>query len=525
VTVVGVMAALGTSKPVAAQDAHYWTFQHGPRAALLGGAIIGSVSDIGATFYNPGALALADSLAFAFVVNLLEVENTTLKDAAGTGIDLGSTFAGPIPNILAGKISSGSDGNNVITYSIITRQRGRTDAIARVLLAEETIPPDRQLSDFFGRARVESSFSEWWAGLSWARSIGPRIGVGATWYLAARSQRNATTLAGEALDVAGGGLVDVRFRDFEYFNVRTLWKGGLFIDYPRITAGLTVTTPGIRLGGGGKATSENLLIGQDEDGDGRPDTEFAAALQKDLASTYRTPLSVGLGGAWRFTSTTRLHASTEWYDAVGRYDVLDTGGFEAQGSGKQVPFEVIDARTTVWNYAIGLEHEFSPKFKGYGSWSTDNSGRPDDAFATDLSITNWGVRLLSVGADLRIGQRSLTLGIGYGWGGSTSQQLVDFLEATAGDLLGEPTSAPFRYRTVRLIKPADNRLPGRSNGARYCPATAYSRSTYAFSTSANPATVEPSAGWITMYSLGACAPEPWPSPENTSGSPSRSVNW
>ena len=49
----------------AAQDAHYWTLQYGPKSSLLGGAVIGSIKDISGTYYNPGALSLSDNLAFA----------------------------------------------------------------------------------------------------------------------------------------------------------------------------------------------------------------------------------------------------------------------------------------------------------------------------------------------------------------------------------------------------------------------------------------------------------------------------
>jgi hypothetical protein len=38
----------------AAQDAQYWTYQYGTRANLLGGAVVGSVVDVSATYYNPG---------------------------------------------------------------------------------------------------------------------------------------------------------------------------------------------------------------------------------------------------------------------------------------------------------------------------------------------------------------------------------------------------------------------------------------------------------------------------------------
>ena len=52
-------------QPLHAPDAHYWTVKYGPRATLLGGAVIGSVNDVSASFYNPGGLAMADSLGFA----------------------------------------------------------------------------------------------------------------------------------------------------------------------------------------------------------------------------------------------------------------------------------------------------------------------------------------------------------------------------------------------------------------------------------------------------------------------------
>ena len=56
-------------------------------------------------------------------------------------------------------------------------------------------------------------------------------------------------------------------------------------------------------------------------------------------------------------------------------------------------------------------------------------------------------------------------------------------------------------------------------------ASAKRRSTYARSISRSPEIPEPSLGVMTMYSFGACAPEPCPNPPKTSGSPSRSVNW
>jgi len=43
----------------AARTRSNWTLQYGPVAELLGGVVVGTTRDLSATYYNPGAPALA----------------------------------------------------------------------------------------------------------------------------------------------------------------------------------------------------------------------------------------------------------------------------------------------------------------------------------------------------------------------------------------------------------------------------------------------------------------------------------
>ena len=63
---------------VTAQDAHYWNIQYGTRSTLLGGAVIGSVSDLSATFYNPGAVALFPDQSFVLSARVYQVESISI---------------------------------------------------------------------------------------------------------------------------------------------------------------------------------------------------------------------------------------------------------------------------------------------------------------------------------------------------------------------------------------------------------------------------------------------------------------
>ena len=70
-SVLAFFFSIGFANLAPAQDAHYWTDQFGNRARLLGGAVVGSVRDLSATYYNPGSLALVPTAELLLAGNVL----------------------------------------------------------------------------------------------------------------------------------------------------------------------------------------------------------------------------------------------------------------------------------------------------------------------------------------------------------------------------------------------------------------------------------------------------------------------
>ena len=93
---VAFLAAV-VATPLHGQDSHYWTTKYGPRAALLGGAVVGSVNDVSAAFYNPGGLAMADSLGFALSLNAFEWASVTVELGSASEDDLSTSRTGVAP--------------------------------------------------------------------------------------------------------------------------------------------------------------------------------------------------------------------------------------------------------------------------------------------------------------------------------------------------------------------------------------------------------------------------------------------
>jgi hypothetical protein len=86
----------------AAHDTHYWCVEYGPAGQLVGGQLIGGASDLSATFYNPGALALRNESSY--LLSTQSVQWETVSTDAQPGLELLDTsFSrfGAAPSLLA----------------------------------------------------------------------------------------------------------------------------------------------------------------------------------------------------------------------------------------------------------------------------------------------------------------------------------------------------------------------------------------------------------------------------------------
>ena len=421
-----------------AQDSHYWTFQYGPRSSLLGGAVIGSVDDVSATYYNPGALPLVSSLAFAVSANVFEISGVALRDGGGEGIDLGTQTTGLRPSLIAGTLGRNLLGRDVLAYSALTRSKGTQDLEGRLIASAADLPPGTTLDEFVGIAQFTGEFSDTWLGVSYAQAFGNHLGVGLTWYSAFRSQRRRTENVSQGIATDGTGLSTLDLRGGRYSTIRTLAKvGASFVGGP-FTAGLTLTTPSLHISGSGELGFNTGVFGTDT-------TALAATVQPDLPAEFKSPLSVGGGAALRLGGT-RIHASGEWFQAIDPYFVMQGQDFVAQQPPDTFVVDAVQAMDDVLNWAVGVEHAFSPQFSAYVSYLADNSGLTDNVQRAGLSILPIDISTVTAGADFGVGILRFTLGFGYGWGSKVDQNLTDLISQNDPDF-----EATYVYRSMRFI--------------------------------------------------------------------------
>jgi hypothetical protein len=281
-------------------------------------------------------------------------------------------------------------------------------------------------------------FSDTWLGLSYAHALGNHFGLGVTWYGAFRSQRRRAESITQTIATDGTGFSSLELRGGRYSTIRTLGKVGASFAGGPVTAGLTLTTPSIHISGSGQLGFDTGVFGTDT-------TALAATVQPDLPAEFKSPLSVGGGAALRLGNT-RVHASGEWYQAIDPYFVMQGQDFVAQQPPDTLTVDAVQALDEVLNWAVGVEHAFSPGVSAYVSYLADNSGLTENVQRAGLSLIPIDISTVTAGAEFGVGAIRFTLGFGYGWGSKVDRELTDLISQADPDF-----EATYVYRSMRFI--------------------------------------------------------------------------
>jgi len=443
VCILAVVLVAGAS----AQDTNYWTQQYGTQGELLLGTVVGSILDLSAVYYNPGALSLQDNPSFLLGAKAFEYQSLTYHDDQANSTPLQSKNFGAAPTLFAGILPpKWLEGQ--IGYSALTRQNFDL-RINTVLSGTSIVGDPDSLKVVGGEVSVEQDISSIWGGLTWSRAFG-KMGAGVSSYVAYFGQRTRYQSLLQALRVSGSGASSTVINSLDYWNVRLVFKFGLAWDYSPLTFGFAVTAPGIGLFGQGSSLVDVFVNGVDIDEDGTPDTELVANYVNDVPADYKSPGSISAGASYRFNNTT-IHASAEWFDAVDEYEVMETQFFTSPTTGETYAHKATNELESVFNWGFGVEQHIRDWLKAYGSFITDYSAYVDGT-DTNVSVSNWDLYHITGGTAFTFYGTDFTLGLGYSFGSEKFGGLEGYsTSGAAKDLPVENLDGTIKYRRWKFI--------------------------------------------------------------------------
>jgi hypothetical protein len=402
---------------IQAQETYYWNIQYGTRSTLLGGAVIGSVSDLSATYYNPGAVALFEDVQFILSARVYQFENYIINDGAGEGLDLDYSTVTPSPSFLAFDLDFDFLGNDKLAISLLTRLSADFEFSTRIIDSLDVIGSSPGKESFAGGFSTEKKFDDIWGGITFSTKLSELVGIGVTGYLAYIPHRVGSQTILQAITSSGDVASFTEISNYRFTSLRALFKFGVGINLNPLTLGFTLTSPSLNISGSGSVGTNKFLSGVDS-------TIFQSNFQDDARAEYKNPFSIGVGGAYRFGKF-NLHLSAEWFDKIDSYVVLDSEPYVSQGSGEQLNNDLTHEAKSIINYGLGLDYIINKEFILSAGFVTDFSAKVRNTSTNLSSASNWDVYHISVGATFPIGGSSTTLGIAYSLGNDKLQNTVD----------------------------------------------------------------------------------------------------
>jgi hypothetical protein len=390
-----------------AQDTHYWSIQYGPVGQLVGGQLIGGATDLSATYYNPGALALRNESSYLLSTESFQLETLSSDPAPGLSIlDTSSSHFGAAPALIAGILPRWLGRDTQLAWSFLTRQK--LDVRAGQRIENPLAGASRSAAESY----FDQDASEYWAGLTASHALSDSVGLGMTWYGIYRGQRLRSELSVEGIGAENASVSALGVKDFEYSHYRTLAKIGLSWHSEVWKTGLTVTTPSLSVLGSGKSAYTVSLAGVDGDHDGSLDAPtLVSETAEDLPAHYQSSWAVGAGASRAFGAT-RFYASAEWYAPVARFTVIDVP------AGSAVEGQLGQELGNVLNAGVGVEHVLNDDLSVYGAFHTDFSASVGSA-QVNVAVSDWDIYHVSGGVSFRIHDNRFTLGASWAQGGKT----------------------------------------------------------------------------------------------------------
>lgn len=404
-----------------AQDTHYWTQQFGTRSALLGGAVVGGANDNTAIYYNPAGLAFSDTGSISISGNLYHIQSFRIQNALGNKVDFKSTDLGSVPLLVSGMFRTHNKDLR-IGYAILQPVNFDFKAIARLdgfyPIFNDTESPGNE--EFICQRSISSSVHEVMVAFGLAYKLSDHWAIGLSNLFTSRSQSYTNiTIARAYLNDSSHTLVTAdQLQNFHYFHLRYSAKLGISWQGDKLSAGLALTTPGLRITGKGSVgadyTGTNIKL------NGLRQDVLADDMQGKLKSTYKYPISISAGLNWK-PGRSLLALSVQYFGSEAVYDMLrgapaafvrPAGVYPNLGADEFL--RVKSAARKVLNGVIGYDHPLSRTVTLQCSFRNDMTYYDKDLdYAPGIKpdITTWNIYTLTAGAAIRYGRSFVTIGL------------------------------------------------------------------------------------------------------------------
>jgi hypothetical protein len=428
---ISILILVSFFSGVDAQDDHYWAQQFGAVSTLMGGAMVGGVTDNSAVFYNPGALAFISNPSLSVDANVYKMDKIRISDGAGKGMNLNSAQLSVYPQIIAGMINLFKNSKFRFSYTLLTRNHGNVLMNARYTSPASTGDPGNpqsHLTSFVGVFDYINQLNEQWFGMGIGYPLSDKLGFGATFLSSYRGQSYQLTNYVQEVDYSNPDHIfrtQTNDEAIKYSTFKLLVKIGLAYNIHPWKFGLTLTTPSVGLYGKGSVQRQNSVIAISENQADMADNFLIMDRKTDVQAHYKHPFSIAFGADYQ-SEKTRIAITAEYFFEIDPYSVMKPHAepflyppsYADSLSVRQQIDSYLDVNNTarsVFNIGIGLNQVIYKNISLLMGAYTDFSSYSKQGNTKDLlhGFENFDIYHVSTGLTYHKLKQSLSLGFSY----------------------------------------------------------------------------------------------------------------
>lgn len=450
-----IFLLLLTSQNVVSQDYNYWSEHYGTRATLLGGAATAGLGDIATVYYNPAAMAFVDKPSLSITVNAYKFRSVKLNNVVGKDLDMKQTQFSTFPNFIGGMAKFKKLPRIRLGYAVLAKKAyvGSFDYLHQA--DYELIDTTAGLERYVASYQLHHTISEYMAGFALSYKLSKSWSLGFAHFGTYRAVKYSNNIDVNIFpsDYKLNSVVYVSSQvNFNYYNVRGVFKPSIALDAGNFKFGLAYTTPSFNIIGKGNVYRKVSLL-KVEFNPGQFGTASLVDSRKGVKVVYKENGAFAVGVSWRIGKKAWLHITNELFFESSYYLLFDPenkvnaypDAYFAPDTiyrwfGDQNFLAYGEKVYPVLNWGVGFESKLGERWELLMGARTDftyNYGVSTHVIGRiGVESSKWHLYHFSLGFS-RVSKKSkkFTIGLEYGMTPKTKfNQFVNFTEPTAKKL-------------------------------------------------------------------------------------------
>jgi len=375
---------------VSAQPTNYWSVSFNSEASLLAGAVVGGNSDITAIYYNPAGIAEIENKKIALNANLFNLSYTNYENALGTGLNLDYLSFNVQPRFISYIFKLKKAEKLVWQFAIFNRNDKRVSVYDQIEKPVQLLKPNIQ-EIYTGNLDFVNDYLDSWGGFGLAYKVNKNFTIGGSLLFSIKNFAYMNLISINIHPVVES-LPDTvnyyaaysdNYEKIVSYDVRMLGKFGIRYQIERLSIGINLSLPSVRLFGNSDV-KRNISNAGILDGTEEVEDVYLNESVNYLKSGFKDPLSISLGLKYKnLSGKSSYYFTTEYFYKIDTYMAID--GTQVVGNEYEPGTDFLSYKfgaKSIINFAIGWQVQASEKFEllfgfrtNFSSYSVSNEGK------------------------------------------------------------------------------------------------------------------------------------------------------